>query len=140
MLLSAVALVLSLPFSRGQAQSVACRTADSTTSAIISHVKAKIAATGAEADSDRVLFGIPVVPDSEIFVITDVALCTRLAQALGDYYELKGFARPALLSLYAVRLGTRSVVHAPGEGDAGEFRTFYIFDAQYQHAGGWSGP
>jgi hypothetical protein len=139
---SCVASLLALvTFGTAGAQSPnPCRAADAQSARVIEELRRIAGAPGVEGDEDRAIFGVPVAPDSAIFVITDSAVCQRLVEARAEHFRARGFTPPATASIYAIAVGAKYALFDPDGQTAGEFTVVYLYDEQFRPAGGWTGP
>lgn len=112
-----------------------CRAADDTSANIIGDLKNWITTSDPERIAARdSVFKIPVVGLSQISVVTDERICTKVIQG---YAAMTGGYTPA--SVYVIKMGTKHyAVHDPAD-KADQHSTVHIFDSKYKSIGGWTG-
>ena len=128
------ALIVASPAMNAQAQAAECGAANDTSSALITDLKVwmKTENPTKVALRDRV-FRIPVVPESQISLVTDRQTCSEIVKAYG---RLPEFAYTPS-RVYVIRIGTEYAGYDP-DRKGGEFVAVHLFDSKYSHIGGWS--
>jgi hypothetical protein len=113
-----------------------CRPADATSARVISALTAWVTTTDPERISQRDnIFHVPVVPVSQITLVTDERICSKVAAA---YASFPRFAyTPA--RLYVIKMGNKNYVGYDPDKRGGEFTAVHVFDQKYVSVGGWSG-
>ena len=127
-------LILVTPGMGARAQSTECGAENDTSAALITDLKGWIKTENPDrvALRDRV-FHIPVVPESEISLVTDVRTCREIVKAYGRLPE--SAYTPS--RVYVIRIGSEYAGYDP-DRKGGEFVAVHLFDSKYGHIGGWS--
>jgi hypothetical protein len=113
-----------------------CRPADARTESLIYglkwHVTSQDTAIIRSRDS---VYHIPVVPVSQISVVTDERVCTKVIQAYAALAH--GAYTPS--RVYVIKMGSKYTVAQDPDVMAGDFSIVHIFDSKYIEVGGWVG-
>jgi hypothetical protein len=111
-----------------------CRAADARSLGLIRELREWVTTADPERIASRdTIFHIPVVPASQITLVTDERVCAKVVQAYARY--------PAHTpdSLYVIKMRSRGYVGFDPDRKGGEFTAVYIFNSKYAHVGGWVG-
>ncbi len=131
-----IAIALALLAESVEAQAgPKCRGADVTSASLIQELKNKVSETDPALVYARDnIFRVPVVPVSQITLVTDERICGKLVEAYSR--DAAGWSP---VSLYVVRMGTKHFAVLDPNHKAGEFAIVKVFDSKYQPVGGWTG-
>jgi hypothetical protein len=131
------ASALSAPPLLAQARN-SCRPADSEGYGLVTYLKTLATATDRRQREARDSFyHVPVVPASQIVLVSDHRACRRAAQALTKYED--GNPGDAdRRQVVVVSLGRNWAVTDPDE--VTRYQTVVIFNSKWKQIGGYSGP
>src|SRR6266508_6031669 len=118
------ALVMLTTSPRASAQeSLKCRAADQTSAGLITQLTNWVTTTDPERIADRdTLFHVPVVPVSQITLVTDEKICVKV---IATYAALPGGYTPP--TVYVVKMGSKNYVGYDPTYKAGEYSIVFVF-------------
>jgi hypothetical protein len=113
-----------------------CRSADATSDRLIQGLKSDVVSTDPDVIRARdSVYHIPVVPASQISLVTDERVCAKVVQA----YATLRYGPYTPTRVYVIKMGSKyTVAHDPDVRE-GEFSLVHIFDSKYSKVGGWIG-
>jgi len=90
---------------------VTCRPADATTSAVIAGLRRIVSNNDTSVVATRTQMQLPTVPISSVVLVTDNAICSKVAQAYNAALPSRTPPISPSSSVYVVQVGSVYVVH-----------------------------
>lgn len=117
------------------AQEAGCRPTDETAEGLREYALQLATEQSTEMDSTRQRYGLVVVPESEVEIVSDPRICASAARkfkhGLGEHGKSDR-------QVYIVRIGERYIVSDP-TAKAGEFDVHMVFDKHFKLLASFSG-
>jgi hypothetical protein len=128
-LLLAVGLTLTVAISgrRVQAAGSSCRATDAGAIRLRSYIRELVTTTAADRVQLRNKLGLAAMDSTRVVLITDDAVCDKLAQGINASVRTTGLVR----QLYAVTVGSNFAAQDPGH-PAGEWWPTSTLDKKYK--------
>lgn len=112
-----------------------CRATNPTSANLIGQLTNWVTTSDPERIAQRdTIYHIPVVPVSQLTLVTDETVCGKIIQA---WAALPGGHTAA--TIYVVKMGSKNYAAYAPTDKAGEYSIVLIFDSKYKHVGGWTG-